>query len=74
MDRWFSENLLFNGKYFSPASATSRLSCAPSVWTLPPAAWPDSPVCRLSIPLHCGYKDSASIPLHFEVVKSDETG
>ncbi len=28
----------------SPASATSRLSCTPSVWTLPPAAWPDSTV------------------------------
>jgi len=56
-----------------PAAATSRLSCAPSVWTLPPAAGPDSSVCRLSIPLHCGYRDSASIALHSEVCKSDET-
>ena len=34
---------------------------------------PDSSVYRLCIPFHCGYKDSASIALHFEVVKSDET-
>ena len=58
-------------------SPSRHLCCAPNDGTVPPAAWPDSPVCRLSIPCHCGYNDSASIPLHCEVVKltrPDETG
>jgi hypothetical protein len=47
-----------------------------SVWigTVPPAAWPDSSVCRLSIPLHCNCASFVSVPLHFKVVKADETG
>ena len=55
-----------------PGEAPTRRS----VWigTVPPAAWPDSPVCRLSIPLHCNCASYVSVPLHFEVVKSDETG
>ena len=53
---------------------TCAACLAPSIRTVQPAAWPDSSVCRLSIPFHCGYRDSASITLHSEVIKSDETG
>ena len=55
-------------------AATCAACLAPSIGTLPPAAWPDSSVCRLSIPLHCNCASCVSVPLHFEVVKSDETG
>jgi hypothetical protein len=45
-----------------------------SLGPLPPASVPDSTVCRLSIPLHSNCASSVSVPLHFEVVKADETG